>query len=236
VQLDLSELERRLWDAADELRANSALKASEYGTPVLGLIFLRFADAKFKAARAGIEAKGSARRTVGPSDYHAQRVIYLTGDARFDHLLALPEGTDLGKAIGDAMRAIERDNPHLSGVLPKGYTAIENETLASLLRHINGYTKDLEGDAFGLIYEYFLAKFAVAEGQGAGEFFTPPSIVRLIVEIMEPYTAGSSIPPAGRAACSCTPRTSSNATGTRLATSCPCTARRRPGRRSGWRR
>jgi hypothetical protein len=153
MQTDLAELERRLWDAADELRANSGLKASEYGTPVLGLIFLRFADAKFKAASAGIEAKASARRTVGPSDYHAQRVLYLTETARFDHLLALPEGTDLGKAVNDAMRAVEEHNPELAGVLPKTYTSIENTTIASLLRHINSYTKDLEGDAFGLIYE-----------------------------------------------------------------------------------
>ncbi len=187
MQPDLSELEARLWDAADELRANSALKASEYGTPVLGLIFLRFADAKFKAARAGIEAKASTRRAIGPSDYHARRVIYLTEPARFEHLLALPEGADLGKAINDAMRAVEQHNTHLAGVLPRAYTSIDNGTLASLLRHINGYTKDLDGDAFGLIYEYFLAKFALSEGQGAGEFFTPASIVRLIVEIIEPF-------------------------------------------------
>src|SRR5690242_2293144 len=96
---DLAELERRLWDAADELRANSGLKASEYGTPVLGLIFLRFADAKFTGARESIEARASARRTIGPSDYHAQRVIYLTPEARFGYLLSLPEGTDLGRAV-----------------------------------------------------------------------------------------------------------------------------------------
>ena len=85
------------------------------------------------------------------------------------------------------MRLVEEHNPELSGVLPRTYTSIENSTIASLLRHINSYTKDLEGDAFGLIYEYFLAKFALAEGQGAGEFFTPMSIVRLIVEIIEPF-------------------------------------------------
>jgi type I restriction enzyme M protein len=187
LQADLAQLEARLWDAADELRANSGLKASEYGTPVLGLIFLRFADVKFEAASASIEAKASARRKIGPSDYHAQRVIYLAENARFAHLLGLPEGADLGKATNDAMRAIEQHNPDLAGVLPKAYTSIENTTIASLLRHINGYTKDLEGDAFGLIYEYFLAKFALAEGQGAGEFFTPMSIVRLIVEIVEPF-------------------------------------------------
>jgi type I restriction enzyme M protein len=184
---DITELERRLWDAADELRANSGLKASEYGTPVLGLIFLRFADARFTAARERIEAKATPRRRIGPSDYHAQRVIYLTEEARFQHLLALPEGSDLGKAVSAAMRAIEEHNPDLAGVLPKTYTAIERSTIASLLRTINSYTKDLEGDAFGLVYEYFLANFALAEGQGAGEFFTPAAIVRLIVEIIEPY-------------------------------------------------
>jgi len=85
------------------------------------------------------------------------------------------------------MRHVEEHNPKLAGVLPKTYTAIDNTTIASLLRHINGYTKDLEGDAFGIIYEYFLAKFALTEGRGAGEFFTPASVVRLIVEVIEPF-------------------------------------------------
>jgi type I restriction enzyme M protein len=187
MQPNLSELESRLWDAADELRANSGLKASEYGTPVLGLIFLRFAEAKFEAARTDIEAKASARRRIGPSDYHAQRVLYLTEAARFSYLLSLPEGSDLGKAVNEAMRLVEENNPELAGVMPRTYTALESSTIVSLLRHINGYTKDLEGDAFGLIYEYFLGKFALAEGQGAGEFFTPMSIVRLIVEMIEPF-------------------------------------------------
>ena len=184
---DLGELEKRLWDAADELRANSGLKSSEYGTPVLGLIFLRFADANFNAARDAIEAKASVRRTIGPSDYQARRVLYLTDTARFDQLLSLPEEADLGKAVNAAMRSVEEHNPQLAGVLPKTYTSIDNGTIASLLRHINGYTKNLEGDAFGFIYEYFLANFALAEGQGAGEFFTPASVVRLIVEIIEPF-------------------------------------------------
>lgn len=184
---NLAELEQRLWGAADELRANSGLKASEYGTPVLGLIFLRFADAKFAAAHDAIEAKASARRKIGPAEYHAERVIYLTDEARFEHLLSLPEGADLGKAVNAAMRSVEDHNPDLSGVLPKSYTVLPSSTIASLLRHISSYTKDLEGDAFGLVYEYFLAKFALAEGQGAGEFFTPAAIVRLIVEMIEPY-------------------------------------------------
>lgn len=184
---DLAELEKRLWDAADELRANSGLKASEYGTPVLGLIFLRFADARFTAVREEIEAKASKRRKIDQADFQARRVIYLTEEARFSRLLQLPEGTDLGKEVNAAMRAIEERNPDLSGALPKTYTQLGSSTIASLLRHINSYTKDLEGDAFGLVYEYFLAKFALTEGQGAGEFFTPASIVRLIVEIIEPY-------------------------------------------------
>ena len=165
VQRDLSELENRLWDAADELRANSKLKASEYGTPVLGLIFLRFADAS--STRRASESR-RRRRRAGRSarrDYQAERVIYLPDAARFAHLLELPEGADLGKAVNEAMRPIEEQNPELAGVLPRTYTQLENSTLASLLRHINSYTKDLEGDAFGLIYEYFLAKFAIAEGQ-----------------------------------------------------------------------
>jgi type I restriction enzyme M protein len=187
MQADLAELESRLWDAADELRANSGLKASEYASPVLGLIFLRFADARFEAARERIEAKGSARRKVGPSDYQSEGLIYLPPKARYGTLLELPEGADLGKAVNEAMRLVEKHNSELKGILPRSYAAIPDATIASLLRHISGYTKDLEGDAFGLIYEYFLAKFALAEGQGAGEFFTPMSIVRLIVEIIEPF-------------------------------------------------
>jgi type I restriction enzyme M protein len=187
VQADLSELEDRLWDAADELRANSGLKASEYAAPVLGLIFLRFADIRFEAARERIESKATSRRRIGPGDYQAEGLVYLASQARFGALLDLPEGSDIGRAVNDAMRMVEESNPDLKGILPRSYTAIPNDTIASLLRHISGYTKDLEGDAFGLIYEYFLAKFALAEGQGAGEFFTPMSIVRLIVEILEPF-------------------------------------------------
>jgi len=187
MQPDLAELENRLWDAADELRANSGLKASEYASPVLGLIFLRFTEARFEAARERVEAKGSPRRRVVPEDYAAEGVLYLPEEARFRYLLGLPEGSDLGSSVNRAMSLIEQHNTELSGALPRTYTALSNSTIASLLRHINSYTKDLEGDAFGLIYEYFLGKFAVAEGAGAGEFFTPMSIVRLIVEVIEPF-------------------------------------------------
>jgi len=137
-------------------------------------------------ARAG-RGEGVGATQDRPSDYQAAGVIYLPETARFSTLLELPEGRDLGKAVNEAMRLVEEQNPDLSGVLPRSYAAIDSPTIASLLRHINGYTKDLEGDAFGLIYEYFLGKFAFAEGYGAGEFFTPMSVVRLIVEVLEPF-------------------------------------------------
>ncbi|UJA20478.1 SAM-dependent DNA methyltransferase [Thermoleophilia bacterium SCSIO 60948] len=187
MQPDLAELENRLWAAADQLRANSGLKASEYGAPVLGLIFLRFAEVKFDGVQEELEAGASTRRRIGPSDYHARGVIYLAPESRFSGLLSRPEGANLGQAVNGAMHQIEEHNDSLKGALPRNYSAIENSTIASLLRYISSYTQHLEGDAFGLIYEYFLGQFAMAEGQKAGEFFTPTSIVRLIVEILQPY-------------------------------------------------
>jgi type I restriction enzyme M protein len=129
-----SDLEKRLWGAADELRANSKLKSSEYSVPVLGLIFLRYADHKFAQAQAKLAAKGSGRRTVGKADYQAQGVLYLPEAARFSKLLELPEGSDIGKAINDAMKAVEADNEDLKDVLPRTYNKLDKELLVSLLR------------------------------------------------------------------------------------------------------
>jgi type I restriction enzyme M protein len=182
-----TELEKRLWDAADQLRANSDLKSHEYSVPVLGLIFLRYADHKFTRAKAKLTSRGSGRRTMGKADYQAQGVLYLPEQARFSKLLDLPEGADIAKAINDAMRAIEADNEDLRGVLPKTYTKLDKTLLVSLLKNFAAVPMDIEGDAFGKIYEYFLGKFAMTEGQKGGEFFTPISIVKLIVEIIEPY-------------------------------------------------
>jgi type I restriction enzyme M protein len=184
---ELKQLQTRLWEAADSLRANSGLRSSEYSTPVLGLIFLRYADLRFAAAHEELEGKGSGRRRIGPADYHAQGVLYLHELARFDHLLNLPEGADLGKAVNDAMRAVENANPDLKGVLPRAYSSLPNDVLAELLRLLGRLPESIEGDGFGLIYEYFLGQFAFSEGQKGGEFFTPTSIVKLIVEIIEPY-------------------------------------------------
>lgn len=181
------QLEKQLWSAADELRANSKLKSSEYSVPVLGLIFLRYADHKFAHAKAKLDSKSNGRRSVSKTDYQAQGILYLPEAARFSKLLDLPEGADIGKAINDAMRAIETENEDLKEVLPKTYNKIDKSILVSLLKNFSSIPMDIEGDAFGKIYEYFLGKFAMTEGQKGGEFFTPISLVKLIVEIIEPY-------------------------------------------------
>ncbi|MGH7968999.1 MAG: type I restriction-modification system subunit M N-terminal domain-containing protein, partial [Limisphaerales bacterium] len=151
-----TELEKRLWEAADQLRANSNLKSHEYSGPVLGLIFLHYADHKFTQAKAKLASQGSGRRTIGKADYQARGVLYLPENARFSKLLDLPEGADIGKAINDAMKAIEADNEALRGILPKTYAKLEKTLLVSLLKNFAGIPMDIEGDAFGKIYEYFL--------------------------------------------------------------------------------
>jgi type I restriction enzyme M protein len=182
-----SEIEKRLWASADELRANSGLKSSEYSVPVLGLIFLRYADHRFTLTEKELAGKGTGRRAIGKEDYQAKGVMYLPPTARFSHLLAMPEGENIGKAINEAMKAVEAENEELKGVLPKSYTKIENSTLVALLKNLSSIPVDAVGDTFGKIYEYFLGNFARAEGQKGGEFFTPTSLVKLIVEIIEPY-------------------------------------------------
>jgi type I restriction enzyme M protein len=184
-------LEKRLWDAADQFRANSGLTAAQYSQPVLGLIFLRFAEVRFAAQRAKLEKTSATSRRGSrlddPGAYHAEGVLYLTPDARFDHLLALPEAADVGNAINEAMRNIEKHNPQLAGVLPKTYNIFTSTLLKELLKKVSEIPATLDYDAFGRIYEYFLGEFAMTEGQGGGEFYTPSAIVRLLTEIIEPY-------------------------------------------------
>ena len=184
----LRQLEDRLWKAADQLRANSSLAASQYSTPVLGLIFLRYADIRFTQLETELAAKATGRREIGKADYQAKGIMYVPDTARYQHLNGLPEGTDLGRAINEAMEAIEAENPDLKGVLPRDYARFESSLLAELLRLIGTIPDDIEGDALGKIYEYFLSNFAFTEGQRGGEFFTPTSIVKLIVDIIEPYS------------------------------------------------
>ena len=184
---DLAEVRRTLWKAADEMRANSTLSPAEYRGPVLGLIFLAYAEHRFDEVRPGLEAKATPRRPVTPDDYRAQGVLFLPDEARLSGLVALPEGEDLGAAVDAAMRSVETSNPELRDVLPRGYQRLTKSTLTELLRLFTPLPRKLSGDAFGLIYEDFLSNFAMAEGRLGGEFFTPYSIVRLIVEIIEPY-------------------------------------------------
>ena len=183
-----NQIEKHLWAAADEMRANSKLKASEYSVPVLGLIFLRYADHKFAIAEKEFQkGKETGRRQISRIDYQASGVMFIPEEARWYKLMNLPEGANIGKAINDVMRAIEEENDDLKDILPKTYNRLENNVLITLLKTFNSIPMDIEGDAFGKIYEYFLGKFAMSEGQKGGEFFTPTSIVKLIAEIIEPY-------------------------------------------------
>lgn len=180
------DVEKRLWAAADQLWANTGLRPSQFSVPVLGLIFLRYTEKKYAEAEAKLGPVGSGgRRKISKADYEAEGVIFLPPEARFSHLQSLSEGDNIGKAINDAMKAIEDENSDLAGALPRTYTQIENAVLVELLRVLRPV--DLTGDAFGKVYEYFLGNFALKEGQKGGVFYTPESIVKLIVEIIEPY-------------------------------------------------
>ena len=184
-------LEKRLWDAADQFRANSGLKAQEYSGPILGLIFLRFAEVRFLARRAKLEkAESSSRRGSrldDPTAYNAEGILYLPTGARFDYLLNRPEAENIGAKVNAAMRDIEKQNPQLAGVLPKTYNLFTSTLLKELLKKVSEIPATADYDAFGRIYEYFLGEFARTEGQKGGEFYTPSCIVRLLTEVIEPY-------------------------------------------------
>lgn len=190
---NISKIKNDLWEAANKLRAESNLKTNEFSVPVLGLIFLRFADFKFEEAkkRFDIETKDISERRRSSSNernwFHDKGVLYLKEEARFSYLKNLPESEDIGKKINDAMSLIEQENPALEDVLPKNFLRIEKKLLFALMKIFSKMKiEDVDGDAFGKIYEYFLGKFASSEGQRGGEFFTPTSIVRLIVEVLKP--------------------------------------------------
>ena len=188
---DTAALERRLWDAADQFRANSGLKSQEYSAPVLGLIFLRFAEVRFAAQRVKLEKAGTSSRRGSrvdePPAYHAEGILYLPTEARFDYLLNRPEAEDIGGKVNAAMRDIEKHNPQLAGVLPKTYNLFTSTLLKELLKKVSEIPASVDYDAFGRIYEYFLGEFARTEGQKGGEFYTPSCIVRLLTEVIAPY-------------------------------------------------
>ncbi|EME0810508.1 SAM-dependent DNA methyltransferase [Vibrio vulnificus] len=186
----IEQLEKQLWSAADSLRANTGLTAQEYSRPILGLIFLRYAEFRFTQAKANIESQGSTRRR-GSSDIkskiQAEGAMYVPDDALYSNLLALPEGSNIGVNVNNAMKALEAENEAIKDALPKTYTRFDNDILKGLLKNFSSIDFGMGSDVFGRIYEYFLNEFAKTEGQGGGEFFTPSSLVRLITEVIEPY-------------------------------------------------
>ena len=189
----LKQLETDLWAAADNLRANTGLKSSEYATPVLGLIFLKFADNQYRHAEPEILAEHrrlqGGRRDKPLAEVAQEKCgFFLPEQARYDHLLHLPEQENIAKAIKSAMAAIEQYMPALEGVLPQdAYHSLDKTVLFDLLRSFADIPLDANGDVFGKIYEFFLGKFALSEGQKGGEFFTPTSVVKLMVAIIEPH-------------------------------------------------
>lgn len=201
----LKNLKDTLWTTADQLRANSGLKSTEYAEPILGLIFLRFADVKYSKFEPAIKAEfDSIKGTRMERPIHEIAIekcgFYLPEEARYDWLLNLPESEDLAKKVKEAMEAVEKYTAELEDTLPKDiYYSVNSEddplVLAKLLKNFKDIPADVELDIFGEIYEYFLGEFALAEGQGGGEFFTPASVVRYMVEVLAP-TEGKILDPA----------------------------------------
>ena len=198
--INIRKLETELWEAADLLRADSKVTSQEYCMPVLGLIFLRYAYSRFKYVEAEILKDRPMRRgrvlPVEAEDFKTKSAIFLPEKARYDYLLNLPDNADMGQAINEAMELIEEQSAQLKGILPKNYTILQNDLLRELLRIFNnGAFNEMKDDIIGRIYEYFLNKFAPAVASDDGVFFTPKSLVRMIVNIIEP-THGTVLDPA----------------------------------------
>lgn len=189
---NMEAIEKRLWKAADTLRSNSELASNEYFLPVMGLIFLRHAYSRFLAVAddvaASLPSRGGRTRALTKEDFSQKSAIFLKPEARFDALIALTDADDRAEAIIHAMESIEADYTNLRDQLPKQeYRSIPNDGLGNLLRYLNpeGLRK-ASGDIFGRIYEYFLTQFADQGAQDGGEFFSPISLVQLLVNAIEP--------------------------------------------------
>ena len=188
----LRKLEAELWRAADQLRANSKLTATEYSMPVLGLIFLRHAYNRFLKVKIEVEKTlpshpQRGKRPLTKKDFEEQNSMFLPEKSQFDYLVSLPESADIGEAIDNAMKLIEDEYDNLKGVLPKNFSIFSKDLLRELLRIFNKEVlQKAEGDLFGKIYEYFLGKFAMTGAQEGGEFFTPMSLVQTIVNVIQP--------------------------------------------------
>ena len=188
----IGEIEKRLWSSADNLRANSNFASNEYFLPLMGLIFLRHAYSRFRKVKEEIELtlpkRGGKVRALTKEDFSQRGAILLRSEAQFDHLVSLPDSADRAQAIIDAMEGIEKDYDTLRGALPKvEYQELDNDVLGQILRTFNDPAlKRADGDIFGRIYEYFLTQFADQKAHDGGEFFTPVSLVQMIVNVIEP--------------------------------------------------
>ena len=198
--INIRKLETELWEAADLLRADSKVTSQEYCMPVLGLIFLRYAYSRFKYVETEILKNRPMRRgrvlPVEAADFQTKSAIFLPEEARYEYLLNLPDNADMGQAINHAMELIEGQSAQLKGILPKNYTILQNDLLRELLRIFNNSAfNEMKDDIIGRIYEYFLNKFAPVVASDDGMFFTPKSLVRMIVNVIEP-THGTVLDPA----------------------------------------
>ena len=212
--INIRKLEAELWESADLLRQGSKLTSSQYCMPVLALLFLRYAYSRYKMVEAEIlqnrPSRGGRVMPVEPSDFAAKSALYLPREAQFDYLVNLPDDivtaglktkdgqeiNSLGEAVNNAMQLVEDQSEQLTGVLPKTYTMFADDLLRELLRIFNNKTIDeVGGDIIGRIYEYFLSKFAKAVASDDGVFFTPKSLVKMLVNVLEP-TQGIMLDPA----------------------------------------
>ncbi len=211
---NIKKLEAELWESADLLRQGSKLTSSQYCMPVLALLFLRYAYSRFKMVEAEIlhnrPSRGGRVMPVEPSDFAAKSALYLPREAQYDYLVNLPENiadaglktkdgqniNSLGEAVNYAMQLVEEQSEQLTGILPKSYTMFADDLLSGLLRIFNNKTiGEVGGDVIGRIYEYFLSKFAKAVASDDGVFFTPKSLVKMLVNVLEP-TSGIMLDPA----------------------------------------
>ncbi len=183
--------EDKLWAAADVLRNN--MDPAEYKHVVLGLVFLKYISDAFEERRAQLIADGDADAVEDRDEYTAENVFWVPPIGRWSHIRGLATQPTIGKVLDDAMDAVEADNPVLKGALPKAFAlpALDKQKLGELINLISsiglGTAAHREKDTLGRVYEYFLSRFASAEGRGGGEFYTPSSIVRVLVEMLEPY-------------------------------------------------
>lgn len=190
-KINIRKLEADLWESADLLRAGSKLTSSQYCMPVLALLFLRYAYSRFKMVEAELlknrPSRGGRVMPVEASDFAAKSALYLPREAQFDYLVNLSDDQPLGEAVNHAMTLVEEQSEQLTGILPKSYTMFSDELLRELLRIFNNKTLDeIGGDVIGRIYEYFLSKFAKAVASDDGVFFTPKSLVKMLVNVLEP--------------------------------------------------